>query len=353
MKDERRTASWLPLTSRAAAALRGLGLELSDPRGQALLGLPCAAGSVPRARHLVLPGMGDWVWWAGDGAQLTRYAAERGWRLERRWLSEWGPARGRTVPGVMGVVNVTPDSFSDGGRFLAPEAAVQAVRRHLREGASWADLGGESTRPGFQEVGSREEWERLRPVLDDLTGEELAQISVDTRKPEVAAQALSRGVAIINDISGGGDAMRAVMAASDAGYVLMFNQAVAWKSGALDLAAMLAFLADGLARWVDRGLDASRVAIDPGLGFGYGVEDNLTVLAHLEVFRVFRRPLLVGASRKRFIGQVTGRPVGERDAGSKAAAAIACLHGADIIRAHEVAGTLDAVRMAGAVAAHE
>jgi dihydropteroate synthase len=350
-----RTAAWIDLTAAGAGALAGVGLALPREPGQALLGLTRDDPPVAGAHALRLPHQPDRVWWAGEALHLAREARRRGIGVARRWATTWtGSADGRVgpEPQVMGIVNVTPDSFSDGGRFLHPAAAVREIRRHRREGAQWVDIGGESTRPGHVPVSWEEEWDRLRPVVEALPPPWRASLSVDTRKPEVARRAAALGVGIVNDVGGGTAAMLEVLEDTRAAYVLMFNRTPPWASGELDWQTLLGDLAERLDAMRRRGIRPERVMVDPGLGFGYGVEDNLTVLAHLDVLRVLDRPVLVGASRKRFVGLVTGRPVPRRDAGSEAAAALACVHGADVVRAHRVAPTLDAVKMAYAVVTH-
>ena len=257
---------------------------------------------------------------------------------------------------IMGVLNVTPDSFSDGGRHLAPRRAVAAGLRMAGEGADLIDIGGESTRPGAVPVPLAEELKRVLPVVEALAGKLRRRagprplLSIDTMKAEVARRAAAAGADLINDISGLGHdpAMAAVVAATGLPVVLQHIQGVPrTMQRAPRYAGLLPEIAACLRRGIERALRAGvgidRIVIDPGIGFGKRRRDNLALLRHLAALRSLGRPILIGASRKSFITGTTDRPVGQRLEGSLAAEALAIAGGADIIRAHDV---LQAVRVA-------
>ncbi len=258
---------------------------------------------------------------------------------------------------VMGVVNITPDSFSDGGRFLAPEAAVAHARRLLAEGADLLDLGAESTRPGAQPVPDDEQWRRLAPVLETLARETDACLSVDTASASVAERALAAGAHVVNDVTALGDpAMGGVVASASAGLVLMHMRGTPadmqrdprYQDVASEVAAHLAARLDAARA---AGVARECVALDPGIGFGKTVRHSLELLARLESLTVLGRPVLVGVSRKSFIGHLLDLPVDQRLEGSLAAAAVAVFLGARIVRTHDVAATMRAVRVAVALRA--
>jgi len=260
-----------------------------------------------------------------------------------------------TRPVVMGVLNVTPDSFSDGGRFADPGEAVRQARRMAAEGAAIIDVGGESTRPGADPVEAADELERVIPVIEALVAELDVPVSVDTSKPEVMEAALEAGACMVNDVL----ALRAagaleVVAASGAAVCLMHMQGSP-RSMQADpryrdvVKDVHHFLSERAAVCEAAGMDRSRLVIDPGFGFGKSLEHNLALLASLDDFARDGLPVLVGLSRKSMIGQLTGRPTQERLAGSVALAALAVERGASIVRAHDVAATLDAVRIAAAI----
>jgi dihydropteroate synthase len=256
---------------------------------------------------------------------------------------------------VMGVINVTPDSFSDGGRYAAPEAALTHARRLLDEGADLLDLGGESTRPGSQPVPAEEQWRRIGPVVEALAREGEALISVDTSSAVVAERALAAGAQVVNDITALGDpAMAGVVAGAGAGLVLMHMRGTPADMQRdprfLDAPAEVAeFLAQRLEAASAAGIARERVALDPGIGFGKTARHSVELLARLETLVALDRPVLVGVSRKSFIGQVLDLPVDQRLEGSLAAAAVAVFLGARIVRAHDVASTVWAVRVADAL----
>ncbi len=255
-------------------------------------------------------------------------------------------------PLIMGVVNVTPDSFSDGGRFFEPAAAIAHAHRLMQEGADLIDLGAESSRPGAAEVAAEEELRRLLPVLRGLR--ELP-LSVDTAKPEVMRAALAEGAAMINDIN----ALRApgavaAVAAGDAAVCLMHMQGSP-RTMQQDprygdvVAEVKAFLLERIERVCAAGIALERVVVDPGFGFGKTLEHNLALLRRLREFAALGVPVLAGWSRKSALARITGRPAGDRLAASIAAALIAAQNGAAILRVHDVAATRDALAVLAAV----
>lgn len=253
----------------------------------------------------------------------------------------------------MGILNVTPDSFSDGGAFLDTDRTVAQAQAMARAGADIIDAGGESTRPGAAAVSAEEEIRRVVPVIEQLTTHHSPlTISVDTTKAAVAARALAAGARIVNDISALRFDPRMVDVVRDAGagLVLMHMQGTpATMQSDPQYADVLGevreFLAERIAFAEARGLKKSQIAVDPGIGFGKTVAHNLTLLARLEELRSLGCPVLVGASRKSFIGRTVNREVDNRLAGSLAAAGWAVGHGATILRVHDVAETVDTVRM--------
>jgi dihydropteroate synthase len=258
-------------------------------------------------------------------------------------------------PLIMGVVNITPDSFSDGGRFLDPAAAIAHAHQLIAEGADLLDLGAESSRPGAAAVVSAdEELRRLLPVLQGLRDVPVP-ISVDTIKPEVMRAALAEGAGMINDIN----ALRApgafaAVAAADAAVCLMHMQGT---PGTMQqhpsygdvVAEVKAFLLERVRAARDAGIAPERIVIDPGFGFGKTLEHNLELLRHLREFDALGLPLLAGWSRKSSLGTITGKPAGDRLAASIAAALIAAQNGARILRVHDVAATRDALSVLAAV----
>jgi dihydropteroate synthase len=254
----------------------------------------------------------------------------------------------------MGVVNVTPDSFSDGGRFFEASAAIAHAQRLVEEGADILDLGAESSRPGAQPVSAEEELRRLLPVLHELRGVPVP-ISVDTTKPEVMRAAIGAGVAMVNDIS----ALRSpgaleTVAVSDAGVCLMHMQGeprtMQHEPRYGDVVAeVAAFLAERVAAAEAKGIGRERIAIDPGFGFGKSVAHNFELLRNLDRFTALGLPVVAGWSRKSTLGAVTGRAAEERLAASLAAALLAVQHGARIVRVHDVAATRDALAVLAAL----
>jgi len=254
----------------------------------------------------------------------------------------------------MGVVNVTPDSFSDGGRFLDSGAAIDHARRLIGEGADIVDVGGESTRPGAQPVDAAEELHRVLPVVRALRDASVP-VAVDTLKPEVMRAAIAEGASIVNDVyalrmPGALDAL----CASDAGICLMHMQGEPRTMQAAPhygdvVGEVKSFLQERMAAAASAGIAGARVAIDPGFGFGKTVEHNLELLRRLPELVELGVPVLVGLSRKSTLGAITGRPATGRLAASIAAALLAVQRGATIVRVHDVAATRDALAVLAAV----
>jgi dihydropteroate synthase len=256
----------------------------------------------------------------------------------------------------MGVLNVTPDSFSDGGLYLDPDAAVAHGEHLAADGADLIDIGGESTRPGAEPVPADEELRRVVPVIERLAGKVSVPLSIDCTKATVARAALVAGASFVNDVSALrlDPAMAAVVAESDVDICLMHMQGEPrtmqddprYEEVVSDVKA---FLEDRLAFAVAEGIPEERVWLDPGIGFGKTLEHNLELLRRLDEVVAIGRPVVVGASRKRFIGALTGRPEAERLAGSLAAAVLAFERGASMLRVHDVRETRDALAIAGSV----
>ena len=264
-----------------------------------------------------------------------------------------------STPVVMGVLNVTPDSFSDGGHWFDPVRAIDRAVEMVEEGAAFIDVGGESTRPGAATVPVDEELRRVIPLVEALAGRLPVPVSIDTRKPEVMRAAIAAGATLVNDIAalGAAGALEAV-AGSGAAVCLMHMQGEPRSMQAAPdyhdvVAEVVAYLQDRAAACVAAGIAHERIVLDPGFGFGKLLEHNLDLLAGLDRLAALGFPVMAGLSRKSMIGQVTGRPVGERLAGSVALATLAALGGARIIRAHDVAATVDAVKIAAALAARQ
>ncbi|HEY8334672.1 MAG TPA: dihydropteroate synthase [Tardiphaga sp.] len=269
-------------------------------------------------------------------------------------LPEYHPALqallSQAVPVVMGVLNVTPDSFSDGGQFAAPEQALAQARRMIAEGAGIIDLGAESTRPyGSQPVTADEELQRLRPVLGDVVALGVP-VSVDSMKASVTAWALGAGATVANDVWGlqRDPDMARVVAEHGAPVVVMHNRDTV--DPAIDIMKdIAAFFARSLEIAAKAGIPDGHIVLDPGIGFGKTQEQSMTVLARLDELQSFGLPLLVGASRKKFISTVTPSEPQQRLGGSIAAHLLAAQRGASIIRAHDVAETVQALRVMAAI----
>lgn len=301
-----------------------------------------------RAQPFGLPG------WAEDLATALA-AVEGGERPEILELPQHPlPLARRTY--VMGILNLTPDSFSDGGRYPTVEAAVAAAEAMVEQGADLIDLGGESTRPGAAAVPVEEELARVVPVAERLAGRLPVPLSVDTVKPRVAEAALGCGVELVNDISGlfASPELARVAQRHGAGVILMHRRgdpATMQQNPVYEdlWGEVLAYLEAGVRRAREAGIPRSRLVVDPGIGFGKTVEHNLALLRHLEELRVLGLPVLIGTSRKSFIGKVLDLPVGERLEGTLATLALAVAKGADFVRVHDVAAAVRVVRMADAV----
>ena len=270
-------------------------------------------------------------------------AGERAWEFPRS-------------PLIMGIVNVTPDSFSDGGQHATTEAAVAHALQLAAEGADLLDIGGESTRPGALAVTEAEELARVIPVIEQLADQTDAALSIDTQKPAVAEAALAAGAVVINDIAANrtDPQMWQIAVAARAGYVAMHMQGTPQTMQDAPaytevVSEVRAFFDERLERFNEAGLNAEQVLFDPGIGFGKTVEHNLALLAGLERFKKMKRPLLVGASRKSFIGHLTGAAVEDRLAGSLACACRAAEAGAAVLRVHDVKETNQALQTWNAI----
>ncbi len=262
-------------------------------------------------------------------------------------------------PSIMGILNVTPDSFSDGGQFHRVDTALGQARRMLDEGAAIIDIGGESTRPGADAVSADAEIERVVPVIEALRRESDCPISVDTSKPDVMTAAAAAGASMINDVRALSEPA-ALETAARLGLpvCLMHMQGqprTMQENPAYDdvVADVIDFLEERVSACEAAGLSRDRIVLDPGFGFGKSVEHNVRLLANLPQLKAAGLPVLAGLSRKSTLGALTGRAVDERLPASLAAATIACLRGADILRVHDVAATRDAVMIATAVMSKE
>ena len=315
------------------------------------------------------PGEGD-SWSVTDRAALERAGAPTPAPQVRAALEAFeAPPRPWRL---MGILNATPDSFSDGGLHLDPEAAVEAGLRMGRAGAHWLDVGGESTRPGAEPVSVEEELRRVLPVVRGLREAGWERVSIDTRRAPVAAAALEAGATLVNDVGAGLDdpEMLGVVAQADCAYALMHRQGDprdmqrAPRYG--DAVAEVAdFLRRRAAACLEAGIAAERLLVDPGIGFGKGLEHNLELLGRLAELRSLGLPLLVGPSRKSFIGHVTGTQdegdwarretaddPSDRLGGTAAALTYCLAGGAGVLRVHDVPAMAEACAVAGAIGAH-
>lgn len=260
---------------------------------------------------------------------------------------------------VMGILNATPDSFSDGGRYSQLDAALRHAQEMVAAGATLIDVGGESTRPGARPVSPAEEVDRVAPVVERIARELDVIISVDTSTPEVIVESARLGAGLINDVR---SLQRpgALEAAAATGLPVCLMHMLGEPGDMQDnphyqdlVGEVSAFLADRMERCEAAGIPKDRIILDPGFGFAKTLEHNLSLFRHMEALHALGRPLLVGVSRKSMIGAVLGRPVGERLIGGLALAALAMTKGARILRVHDVAETADVVRMIAAVEAAE
>ena len=253
-------------------------------------------------------------------------------------------------PLVMGIVNVTPDSFSDGGQHLQCEAALAHAQRLIAEGADMLDIGGESTRPGAQPVGVQQELDRVLPIIEGLHGASVP-ISIDTSKPEVMQAAIAAGVQMVNDINALQDAAAmSAVAASNVAICLMHKQGTPQtmqQQPQYDnvVAEITEFLRGRIAAAEAAGIARESIVIDPGFGFGKALAHNLDLLRHLDKLRELGAPVLAGLSRKSMLGALTGQDVDHRITASVAAALIAVQRGASIVRVHDVRETVDALKV--------
>jgi dihydropteroate synthase len=273
------------------------------------------------------------------------------WHLRDRTI-EFGPR-----PLVMGIVNVTPDSFSDGGRFLDTEDALAHGLRLIEEGADILDVGGESTRPGAEPVSPEDELRRVLPVVERLAGR--VPVSVDTMKPEVARLALEEGARIVNDVGGFRDPEMIRVAAQHRAAVVIMHmrgtpQTMQTEPRYADVVREVGeFFEDRLRVLEESGIAREAVCLDPGIGFGKTLDHNLELLANLGAFARFGRPICLGVSRKGFVGKLCGREKHERLAGSLAVACFAAARGsAHVLRVHDVAETRDAAVLLDAIDRH-
>jgi dihydropteroate synthase len=257
-------------------------------------------------------------------------------------------------PIVMGVVNVTPDSFSDGGAWLDPAAAIAHGRALIAQGAAILDVGGESTRPGAEPVDATEELRRVLPVLEGLAGAG-ARLSIDTSKAAVAAAAIAAGASIVNDVTAlRGDPRMAAVVAQHGCEVCLMHMLGEPRTMQRDprydevVADVRAFLEQRLEHAVAQGIARERVWLDPGIGFGKTIDHNLELLARLDEIVALGRPVVVGTSRKSFLGRITGRGPGERVAATIATNVVALARGASVFRVHDVAEARDALLVAAA-----
>jgi dihydropteroate synthase len=257
---------------------------------------------------------------------------------------------------IMGVLNVTPDSFSDGGRFFQAPQALDQARKMIAAGANIVDIGGESTRPGADLVDVAEEKRRVIPIIKELANETL--ISIDTSKAEVADAALEAGAKIVNDVTGGRDdeAMWPLLAERGAGFIIMHMQGTPRTMQRApsyhDVVAEVAdFFRQQYARALQFGLDPMRLAFDPGIGFGKTLAHNLSLLKNLPRLRVHERPLVVGVSRKSFLGKISGHngSIHHRLVPTVAFTSLLRMHGADVLRVHDVEENVEALRVADAL----
>lgn len=270
-------------------------------------------------------------------------------------------------PAVMGILNVTPDSFSDGGQLhvgsgsgvfrVSVDKALRQAQEMAAAGASIIDVGGESTRPGAQQVGAQEELERVLPVIESLRREVDVAISIDSSTPAVIRQAVAAGAGLVNDVRALGrpGAVTAALEHNAAICLMHMRGEPATMQAEVDyediLSEVLGFLRARVEHCEAAGIARARLLIDPGFGFAKTVEQNYRILQQLAAFKALKLPILIGVSRKSMLGAVTGRAVGQRLAAGIAATTVALMNGASIVRTHDVAATIDAIKIHGAVVA--
>ena len=356
----------------AAGGMSSAAIELSGLDDSTLLTLVHHAGQIGLE---VITG-DDWAIVAGPRSRLgslarpwivppplAELATQVGLLLAPEPPTSWATARSQIPldrPIILGILNLTPDSFSDGGRFLSPDAALAQADRLMADGAGVLDLGGESTRPGTDPVPEPEELARVMPVLEALVRRHPdVPISVDTVKAAVARAALEAGAAIVNDVSALrlDPAMGVTAARAGAGIVLMHSRGTVSSMARLDHAdyvpdvvtAVRQELGAAVEQAGNDGIPPDHIVIDPGFGFAKTAEQNLLLCDQLAALHSLGRPVLVGPSRKRFLGSVTGREVGERDVATAAACVAAYERGARLFRVHNVAMTRDALAVVTAV----
>ena len=337
------------MLSKLRSVALSLGGDLLTARGRACLILPAA--SLPRFPFILRRERSPSFVLLAE--RIDRYShpdRAQAWRCGKHRL----PLSKRVH--LMGIVNVTPDSFSDGGKFYAIEKAVQRARDLIAEGADIIDIGGESTRPGADPVSEQEETRRVLPVIEKLAREVRVPISVDTTKASVARRAIEAGASIVNDVSAMrfDPGMTDVVRDTGSGLVLMhmkgsprtMQRRPAYRSL---MGEVFHFLSGRLEFALSRGIRAGQIVVDPGIGFGKTARHNLEILHRLPELLPIGRPLLVGPSRKSFIGKVLGLPPTERLEGTTAAVAAAVLGGARLIRVHDVAVATRVVKVAEAI----
>lgn len=250
---------------------------------------------------------------------------------------------------VMGVLNVTPDSFSDGGNYFTPEEALNHAREMVEQGADIIDIGGQSTRPGYTRVTPQGEWSRLKPIISTLCSELKVPVSIDTFYPEVAARAIMAGACIINDVNGFDELlMRQTAALSKAGCIITHHtEPLGGISTPLQIKN---FFIKRMAELKTEGVEVSKMCFDPGIGFGKSNEQNLAAIANFDQLCIADSPMLIAASRKRVLGTATGvTSPEERDPATVAAHTAACMKGANIVRAHNIPAAVQAARIADAL----
>ncbi len=372
LADALRARGWDEVKSDAAAGgMRAAALELSGLDDTTLLALVQYASQL----GLDLLTGEDWAILGGSEARLSALA--RPWivppllaevahavggvltpEMPGVWLTARGPIQ-LDRPVLVGILNLTPDSFSDGGRFVSPEMALAQADRLLADGAAVLDLGGESTRPGSDPVPERDELARVLPIVEALVRRHPGvPLSVDTVKAGVARAAIDAGAAIVNDVSAFrlDPGLAPLAAGAGAGVILMHSRGTVSTMARLDHAEYVPDVVTVVRDELRLALDAARdagvatdaVVLDPGFGFAKTAEQNFQLLDQLATLRSLGRPLLVGPSRKRFLGSVTGREVGERDVATAAACVLAYERGARLFRVHNVAAVRDALAVAHA-----